>query len=80
MRQLVLGFASEQASVVALQPEIEGQLVTLMARAILAVADNDAREGGRIDDADAVEPQDHEGASEAQGGGLRTPVQPEAGA
>ena len=60
MRQLVLGFAGERdaASAVPLDPAIQEQLVTLMARAILAVVDDvHAEEHEGRDDADTGEQQ-----------------------
>lgn len=82
MRQLVLGFAKERdaASAVPLDPAIQEQLVTLMARAILAVVDDvHAEEPGGRDDADPIEQQDRARPPAAEGGGLHAAVVGETG-
>ncbi len=81
MKQLVFGFGNEQPanSAVPLGPETQEILVTLMAQAILAVASTDEEQGGRNDDAVAIEQQDQAATSESEGRGLHAPVQREAG-
>lgn len=77
MKQLVLGFASERdpANTVPLDPAIQERLVTLMAKAMLAIVEHGRAEdhGGR-DDADTIEQQDRATAPESEGGGLHAPV------
>ncbi len=57
MRQLVLDFGSEQEEEIAIpfHPEIQEHLVMLMAQAILAVVEAVEEQGGRSDDAVAIE-------------------------
>ena len=76
MKQLVLGFGSEweAASEVRLDPEIQEQLVTLMAEAIVAVVDTSEQQGGQGDDANAIGAQDPAATSESEGRGLHAPI------
>jgi len=74
MKQLELGFASERDTAVLLDPAIQDKVVTLMAKAVLAVVVEAEELGGRDDDAGAIEQQDRTTAPGAEGGGLHATV------